>query len=121
MNEFIVISPCYEILRYGHDKTKKQVADIHAQGKRAKFVITSFDLIDPKKPPTKDNFKFEACQAEVADIVLYVDEKGITTRLFSDDELCMDYGSKFCAKKLIGKQAVCRNQVCYRDRSVWQQ
>ena len=73
--KFIVMSPCYEILRYGHDRVKKQVEDAHAVGKILKFIIGVDDLIDPSKPPTPDNYKFEACQAEVADVVIFVDRK----------------------------------------------
>jgi len=46
MPQCIVMSPCYEILRYGHDKIKNQVEDAHKQGKLAKFVIGVQDLID---------------------------------------------------------------------------
>jgi hypothetical protein len=73
--KFIVMSPCYEILRYGHDKIKRDVEDAHAVGKLSKFVFGINDLIDPEKPPTPDNFKFEVCQAEVADVVIFVDGK----------------------------------------------
>ena len=77
---YIVISPNYEILRYGHDLIKRQTADAHAVGKLSKFIIGLDDLIDPKKPPTPDNFKFEARQAEEADIIIYVDRnKKLTT------------------------------------------
>ena len=72
--KFIVMSPTYEILRYGHDKIKHQVEDAHAQGKLAKFVIGVQDLIDPALPPAIDNFKFEACQYEVVDVAIFVDK-----------------------------------------------
>jgi hypothetical protein len=71
---FIVISPYYEILRFGHDLIKRQTADAHILGKQTKFVIGSTDLIDPDKPPIPDNFRFEARQAEEADVVIYVDK-----------------------------------------------
>lgn len=75
MEEFIVLSPCYEVIRYGQDYIKKRVDDAHAVGKLAKFVFDIDDLKDPNKPPTSDNFKFELCQAEVADIVIFADRK----------------------------------------------
>lgn len=78
MSEFIVMSPCYEILRYGHDKIKNQVADAHRQGKLAKFVITTHDLIDPLMKPSIVNFKFELCQLEAVDVALFVKD-GVTT------------------------------------------
>ena len=28
-------------------------------------------------------------------------------------EICLNRGSKFCAKRLIGEKAICENQVCY--------
>jgi len=71
MNKFIVISACYEIGRYGHDKSTRQTADAHGMGKLTKFVITPHDLIDSAKPPTTDNFRFEACQIDAPDVVLY--------------------------------------------------
>ena len=61
MKSFIVMSPNYELLRYGHDRIKSQADDAHAMGKLAKFVIGSSDLVDSNNPPTPDNFKFEAC------------------------------------------------------------
>jgi hypothetical protein len=73
MNKFIVMSAVYEIGRYGHDKIKRQTADAHTGGKLSKFIITSHDLINPKNPPTPDNYRFEAIQAEHADVVIYVD------------------------------------------------
>jgi len=73
--EFIVMSPCYELLRFGHDKIKRQTDDAHAIGKLSKFVFGVDDLMDPTKPPTPDNFKFEARQAEDADVVAFVDRK----------------------------------------------
>ena len=71
---YIVMSPCYEILRYGHDKIKKQTTDAHTAGKLSKLVIGQSDLIDRSRPPTPDNFRFEACQADHADIVIYVSQ-----------------------------------------------
>lgn len=75
MSEFIVMSPVYELLRYGHGQIKKQVDDAHALGKLAKFVYGPVDLKDPSKPPTPDNYRFEPCQAAVVDIVVFVDKK----------------------------------------------
>ena len=75
MSEYIVMSPCYELLRYGHDIIKKQTADAHAIGKQSKFVFGPVDLIDPEKSPTPDNFRFEACQVEAADVVVFVEER----------------------------------------------
>ena len=72
---YTVMSPCYELLRYGHDLIEKQTADAHAQGKLSKFVFGPADLIDPGKPPTPDNYRFEARQAEAADVVVYVYKK----------------------------------------------
>jgi hypothetical protein len=43
-------------------------------GKQTKFIIGPADLVDPEKPPTPDNFRFEAHQAEEADVVIYVDK-----------------------------------------------
>lgn len=77
MSEFIVMSPCYELLRYGHDLIDRQTADAHAQGKRSKFVFGPADLIDPGKPPTPDNYRFEARQAEAADIVEFIELKEV--------------------------------------------
>lgn len=76
MSEYVVISPCYEILRYGHDKIKNSVRDIHTAGKLAKFVIGEHDLIDPRKPAEPGNFKFEDCQYEAPDIVILCRGKG---------------------------------------------
>ena len=81
------MSPCYEILRYGHDKIKKQTIDAHTGGKLSKFVITHYDLVDPNLPPTPDNLKFEACQADHADIVIFVDRDRKSTFLKGGD-LC---------------------------------
>lgn len=69
--KYVVMSPCYEVLRYGHDLIKRQTDDAHAVGKLSKFVFGSDDLIDPSKPPTSDNYKFEARQATDADIVIF--------------------------------------------------
>jgi hypothetical protein len=74
MNKFICISPTYEILRYGHDKKKAQTEDAHRMGKLTKFIIGWYDLIDPSKPPAPENYRFEACQAEDADVVIFVDK-----------------------------------------------
>ena len=74
MPQYIVMSPCYEILRYGHDKIKNQVVDAHTAGKLAKFIIGAQDLIDPSKPPDRDNLRFEACQIDDPDIVIYIDK-----------------------------------------------
>jgi hypothetical protein len=68
------MSPCYELLRYGHDIIKNQTDDAHALGKQSKFVIGPVDLIDPNKPPTVDNFRFEVSQAEAADVVVFVNK-----------------------------------------------
>jgi hypothetical protein len=84
MNKFIVMSACYEVTRYGHDKIKKQTTDAHTGGKYSKFVITPHDLIDPTKPPTPDNYRFEAIQAEHADVVLYAD---VNTTVIKGKEL----------------------------------
>ena len=70
---YIVLSPCYETIRYGQDIVKKHTIDAHAVGKLSKFVFGYSDLIDPTKPPTPDNFKFEARQAEDADVTVFVD------------------------------------------------
>jgi hypothetical protein len=75
MNNFIVMSAVYEIGRYGHDKIKKQTVDAHALGKLSKFVITPHDLIDPTKLPTRENYRFEAIQADHADIVIFAEYK----------------------------------------------
>ena len=79
MNKFIVMSPCYETIRYGKDLIKKRTIDAHTGGKYSKFIINSDDLKDPTKLPTPENFKFEPCQAEDADIVIYTDEKKTIT------------------------------------------
>jgi len=71
MSEYIVMSPCYELLRYGHDAIKKQTDDAHAQGKKSKFVFGPADLIDPDKPPTTDNVRFEICQIEAVDVIVF--------------------------------------------------
>lgn len=76
MNGYTVISPCYEILRYGHDKIKNAVRDIHTQGKLAKFVIGEHDLIDPAKPAVPGNFRFEDCQFDDPDIVILCRRNG---------------------------------------------
>jgi len=86
---FIVTSPCYEILRYGHDSVKDKATDAHTAGKLLKFVVGSADLKDPEKPPTPDNFRFESRQAEDADIVIYVDKNRKSTTLKGSD-LCKD-------------------------------
>ena len=70
-----------EVTRYGHDKIQRQTTDAHARDKLSKFVITSHDLIDPTKPPTPDNYRFEAIQADHADIVIYVDKDRNSTVL----------------------------------------
>lgn len=75
---FVIMSPVYEILRYGHDLIKRQTVDAHAQGKQSKFVFGSVDLIDPEKPPTPDNYRFEARQAEDADVAVFVNKKEVT-------------------------------------------
>lgn len=85
MNKFIVMSANYEMGRYGHDKIKNQTIDAHAQGKLSKFVITNLDLIDSDEPPTTDNFRFEPCQAEAADVVVYVDKNRKSTTLKGAD------------------------------------
>jgi hypothetical protein len=73
MDKFIVMSACYEVTRYGHDKIKRQTIDAHTGGKLSKFIITPHDLIDRTKPPTIDNYRFEARQADDADIVEFSD------------------------------------------------
>ena len=80
------MSAVYEIGRYGHDKIQRQTIDAHARGKLSKFVITSHDLIDPIKPPTPDNYRFEAVQAEHADVVVYYDENKNSTVLKGSEE-----------------------------------
>jgi len=74
MRQYVVISPCYEILRYGHDKIKNSVKDIHTAGRLAKFVFGVHDLIDPSKDPDRGNFRFEACQVDDPDILVFVDK-----------------------------------------------
>lgn len=74
MSKFIVMSPTYEILRYGHDKIKRQTTDAHTAGKFSKFIINADDLIDPNKPPNPENFRFEAVQAEHADVVIFINK-----------------------------------------------
>jgi hypothetical protein len=81
MNKFVVTSPCYEILRFGHNIVKSHTADAHAQGKFSKFVIGPADLINPSLPPTIDNFRFECCQVDQADVVIYVDQNRKSTIL----------------------------------------
>ena len=76
MANFVVMSPSTEPLRYGHDIMARQTADAHAQGKLAKFVIGWRELKDPDKSPTPDNFKFNPCQAEAPDIVIFIDKNG---------------------------------------------
>jgi hypothetical protein len=73
MSKYIVMSAVYEIGRYGHDKIQRQTTDAHTAGKKSKFIITVHDLIDSSKPPTPENYRFEAIQAEHADVVVYVD------------------------------------------------
>lgn len=74
MSKYVVISPCYEILRYGHDKIKNAVTDIHTSGKLAKFVFGTSDLIDPTQAPGRGNLRFEACQVDDPDILIFVDK-----------------------------------------------
>jgi hypothetical protein len=97
MSEYIVMSPCYELLRYGHDLIERQTADAHAQGKQSKFVFGPADLIDPGKPPTPDNYRFEACQAEAADVVVFVDRKNVVV------EEGVTWGRR--RKRVIGRKA----------------
>lgn len=80
MNKFIVMSPCYETIRYPN-LIKRRTTDAHSMGKFSKFIIGSSDLIDPKKGPIPENFRFEASQAEVADIVIYYDDDRKSTTL----------------------------------------
>lgn len=75
MSQYIVMSPNYEVLRYGPNKIPNQVKDAHSMGKLAKFVIGPQDIIDLSKPPKPGNFKFEDTQYEAVDIVIYVDGK----------------------------------------------
>jgi hypothetical protein len=79
---FIVVSPNYELLRFGHDLIQKQTTDAHTAGKYLKLIIGTSDLINPNNPPTPDNFRFEPCQFESADIVIYIDKnrKSITLK-----------------------------------------
>mgnify|MGYP006300511891 CR=1 FL=1 len=72
MSDFIVTSPVYEILRYGPDKIRDKAESAHSQDKLLKFVIGTHDLKDPDKAPLPDNFKFDICQYEQADIVIFV-------------------------------------------------
>jgi hypothetical protein len=81
MNKFICTGPTYEILRYGHDKIKNLTEDAHRMGKLTKLVIGWYDLIDPLKPPSPENYRFEACQAEHPDIVIFVDKDRKSTTL----------------------------------------
>jgi hypothetical protein len=83
MSEYVVMSPCYELLRYGHDLIDRQTADAHAQGKQSKFVFGPADLVDPGKPPTTGNYRFEARQAEAADVVVFVER---VEKPFTDNE-----------------------------------
>jgi hypothetical protein len=71
--QFIVVSPVYETMRYGHDKIARLTADAHVGGKLSKFVIGPDDLIDPSLLPTPDNFRFESIQADQADVVIFFD------------------------------------------------
>jgi len=50
-------------------------------GKLTKFIIGWYDLIDPSKPPAPENYRFEARQAEDADVVLFVNKDRSTTVL----------------------------------------
>ncbi len=68
------MSPTYEILRYGHDKIKNQVEDAHRMGKLAKFIFRYDDLVDQKEIPAPWNYRFEACQAETPDVVLFINK-----------------------------------------------
>ena len=68
----IVMSPCYEVLRYGHEKIQNQVQDAHTAGKLAKLVIGPCDLIDESQPPAPGNFKFDYSQYRAVDIVIFV-------------------------------------------------
>lgn len=72
MIQYVIMSPNYELLRYGHDKIQKQVDDAHAVGKKAKFIITKYDLIECDKPAEPSNFRFEICQYQAADVVVFV-------------------------------------------------
>lgn len=76
MSKFVVISPYNELLRYGPDLIKKQVADIHARGKMAKFVFGVGYLKDPNTPPTLGNLNFSPNQIEAPDIVIFIDKDG---------------------------------------------
>jgi len=70
---YIVLSPCYETIRYGKDIVERHTRDAHAVGKLTKFIYGYSDLIDPTKPPTLDNLKFEARQVTDADESIFVD------------------------------------------------
>lgn len=73
MSGFVVMSPNYELLRYGHDCIKKQVEDAHTLGKKAKLVVGVADLKSPDADPhIIENYRFESRQAAEADIVLFV-------------------------------------------------
>jgi hypothetical protein len=50
-------------------------------GKKTKLIVGWYDLIDPLKPPAPENYRFEACQAEDVDVVLFVDKDRKTTTL----------------------------------------
>lgn len=69
------MSPCYELLRYGHDIIKSQTIDAHTLGKLSKLIIGPPDLLNPEKSPTLDNFRFEICQFEAADVVVFVNNR----------------------------------------------
>jgi hypothetical protein len=88
-NKFIVMSPCYELLRYGHDKIKNQTIDAHTIGKLSKFIIGHRDLINPNLPPNITNFRFETCQYDHADIVIFVDKNQQST-ILKGSEYCED-------------------------------
>ena len=86
MSKYIVMSAVYEVWRYGHDKIQRQTTDAHTGGKKSKFIITAHDLIDPSKPPTPENYRFEAVQAEHADVVIYVDTDRNSTVIKGTEE-----------------------------------
>ena len=79
--KYIVMTP--------HDKIKNQTTDAHSGKKLSKFIIGQSDLIDRSKGPTPDNFRFESCQAEHADIVIYVDEHR-DSHILKGENLCED-------------------------------
>jgi hypothetical protein len=50
-------------------------------GKKTKLIVGWYDLIDPSKPPAPENYRFEACQVEDVDVVIFVDKDRKATTL----------------------------------------